>query len=160
MNCLLIKDDHVFGVKGGTALASYPDDEAFVIDYDAITRGKFNFKIYGKIAKFIEMTLLAFPYTERDLVDIFVSGASRVVINHTLDEGTVRRFLDSSDEIVMNCNSRFIASQFRNLGGEMYLSCRVYDVPGIYFYYGTQPEKFSNVIPLENFPEDLKDLCQ
>ncbi|EQD41789.1 hypothetical protein B1B_14376, partial [mine drainage metagenome] len=89
MQCLIINRGRILGFEDFDELAKVPYDEAFVVDMDAIVHYHFNFKLYNELSKYIEFTLMAYPYKENDLMDIIISGASRVVINETLDEKTI-----------------------------------------------------------------------
>ncbi|MCL4323088.1 MAG: hypothetical protein M1498_01365 [Candidatus Thermoplasmatota archaeon] len=159
MHCLILNKGRIEGLEDMDDLAKVPYDEAFVVDIDAITHYHFNFKLYNELSKYIEFTLMAYPYKENDLMDIIISGASRVVINDTLDVGTISKFLDVTDELVLHCSDGDKAHMFHNLTGNMYLSCRIFQVPGVFFYYGSSINSGPNIIPLENFPEELKVDC-
>ncbi len=159
MKCLLISHGKLVDFKSMDELASVPFDEAFVIDVDAILNGHFNFKLYNELSKYIEFTLMAYPNSENDLVDIIISGASRVVINDKLEVKTIQRFLDITEEIIMKCKSEQNAILFHSLTGNMYLSCKTYDIPGVFFYYGPFMEQGPNIISLEGFPSELKEDC-
>jgi hypothetical protein len=159
MQCLTIHNGYIENYKNLDDLAKVPYDEAFVVDLDAITHYHFNFNLYNELSKYIEFTLMAYPYKENDLMDIIISGASRVVINETLDEATVSKFIAVTDELVMHCSTQTKANIFHSLSGNMYLSCKVFDIPGVFFYYGPFFSQGPNVIPLENFPDNLKGDC-
>ncbi len=159
MHCLIINRGKIEGMEDMEELAKVPYDEAFVVDLDAITHYRFNFKMYNELSKYIEFTLMAYPYKENDLMDIIVSGASRVVINDTLEIDTIKKFLDVTDELVMRCSDSEKAHMFHSLTGNMYLSCKIFNVPGVFFYYGPFLNRGPNIIPLENFPEELRIDC-
>ncbi|MHB1440329.1 MAG: hypothetical protein ACYCSO_06145 [Cuniculiplasma sp.] len=159
MQCLIINRGKILGFEDFDELAKVPYDEAFVVDMDAIVHYHFNFKLYNELSKYIEFTLMAYPYKENDLMDIIISGASRVVINETLDEKTIKKFIESTDELVMRCSNKETAQMFHQLTGNMYLSCKIYDIPGVFFYYGPFMSRGPNVIPLENFPQELRMDC-
>lgn len=159
MKCLLVNKGRISGIKNTDDLAHVPYDEAFVIDLDAIFKHHFNFKLYNELSKYVEFTLMALPETENDLMDIIVSGASRVVIGDDLNVSTIQKFLDMTEEIVMRCGTEQKAIMFHAIKGNMYLSCRTYDIPGVFFYYGPFSKQDSNIIPLEGFPEELKTDC-
>jgi hypothetical protein len=159
MKCLLVNHGRIGGMKDIDDLARVPYDEAFVIDFDAIFRHHFNFKLYNELSKYVEFTLMALPDTENDLMDIIISGASRVVIGDDLNVRTIQKFLDMTEEIVMKCSTEQKVIMFHSLTGNMYMSCRTYDVPGVFFYYGPFSQQSPNVIPLEGFPDELKNDC-
>ncbi|MGP6239570.1 hypothetical protein ACNF40_04020 [Cuniculiplasma sp. SKW4] len=159
MQCLIINGGSIFGYKNMTQIARFPEDEAFVIDMDALNRYQFNFKLYSEISKYIEFTLMAYPYKENDLIDLMISGASRVVINNTLDDEKLRNFFDITDELVMRCSTPMDIRRFNEFGGNMYLTCRIYDRPGLYFYYGPFHEINEKIIWLSDYPDSLKYDC-
>ena len=65
---------------------------------------------------------MAYPYKESDLIDLMISGASRVVINNTLDDEKLRNFFDITDELVMRCSNPMDIRRFNEFGGNMYLA--------------------------------------
>ncbi len=159
MKCLIVNHGKIGGLKKADDLARVPYDEAFVIDLDAMFKHHYNFKLYNELSKYIEFTLMALPFTENDLMDIIVSGASRVVIGDDLNVSMIQKFLDMTEELVMNCSTEQKVIMFHALTGNMYLSCKIYDIPGVFFYYGPFSQQSSNVIPLEDFPAELKNNC-
>ena len=159
MECLIINDGIIQGYERKNQLVRFPEDEAFVIDMDAITKYKFNYNVYGELSKYIEFTLMAFPYREADFIDILMSGASRVVVNNTIPDNTLKKFMDLSEEIVMNCQSYTDVARFRSFSGNMFLSCRMFDNNGLYFYYGAFEKESEHAIWLPSFPQDLKNGC-
>ncbi|MCL4350086.1 MAG: hypothetical protein M1414_04920 [Candidatus Thermoplasmatota archaeon] len=159
MECLIISDGEIKNYEQRNQLVSFPEDEAFVIDMDAITKYKFNYNLYADISKYIEFTLMAYPYKESDLIDILVNGASRVVVNNTIPDDTLQKFLTLTDEIVMNCQSYTDVLRFRGMSGNMFLSCRLFDTNGLYFYYGPFQEESEHVIWIPTFPESLRNGC-
>ncbi len=159
MECLIINDGIIQGYERKSQLVRFPEDEAFVIDMDAITKYKFNYNVYGELSKYIEFTLMALPYTESDFIDILMAGATRVVVNNTIPDKTLEKFMDLSEEIVMNCQSYTDVARFRRMSGNMFLSCRLFDRNGLYFYYGPFEKEDEHVIWLPAFPENLKNSC-
>lgn len=49
MECLIISDGEIKNYEQRNQLVSFPEDEAFVIDMDAITKYKFNYNLYADI---------------------------------------------------------------------------------------------------------------
>ncbi len=161
MKCLTISHSRILGnIDGIDDLSRLPDEEFFVIDMDALLRSKYNFNLYSTISKYVEFDLMAYPFRENDLVDMIISGASRVVVNHTISEEKLKEFMEVSDQLIMHYASQFEARSFMKNGGKYLLGCSQVDIPkGVtIFYYGLsgQGEQY---IQLEDFPEELKYDC-
>ncbi|MHB8361913.1 MAG: hypothetical protein ACYDAO_09700 [Thermoplasmataceae archaeon] len=161
MKCLVISHSKILGdIYGVDDLSRLPDEEFFVIDMDSLLRGKPNFQIYSIISRYVEFNLMSYPFKETDLVDMIISGASRVVVNHTISDEKLKTFMDISDQIIMHYNSSFEALAFMKKGGNFLLGCTPLSegTQNKIFYYGMSLPG-SNYIPLEGFPEELRYDC-
>lgn len=161
MKCLTISHSKILGnLDGVDDLSRLPDEEFFVIDMDALLRSKYNFNIYSTISKYVEFDLMAYPFRENDLVDMIISGASRVVINHTISEEKLKDFMEVSDQLIMHYASQFEARAFMKKGGKYLMGCSQVEVPkGITVFYYGMPGQGEQYIQLEDFPEELRYDC-
>ena len=161
MKCLTISNSRILGnIEGIDDLSRLPDEEFFVVDMDALLRSKFNFNLYSTISKYVEFNLMAYPFRESDLVDMIISGASRVVVNHTISKEKLKEFMEVSDQLIMHYASQFEARDFMNKGGKYLLGCSQVNLPKqvTVFYYGLT-EQGEQYIQLEDFPEELRYDC-
>lgn len=105
IGCLILQDGEIHGLPDGVPLEQLEGDEIMVCDYDAIRRGKYNFKLYGRISKFLEPVVVNFPNRVEDLMDSLISGAGRVVLASDINESTLGRMLTISDGVVLPADS-------------------------------------------------------
>lgn len=161
MKCLIIAHSRIIGnFDGIDDLSKLPDEEFFVADMDALLRGKFNFKIYSLISRYVEFNLMAYPSMETDFVDMIIAGASRVVVNHTLSSEKIRDFMEVSDQLIMHYRSQLEARDFIKNGGKYLLGCSPVDVAkGIQIFYYGMSIPGENYVPLTDFPEELRYDC-
>ncbi|MCL5783397.1 MAG: hypothetical protein M1476_05760 [Candidatus Thermoplasmatota archaeon] len=130
-------------------------DEIFVCDYDAIQKGRFNFRMYVEISKFFELILMNQPGRVEDFMDSIISGASRVVIRPNETAQMLTRMLEFSPEIVMPANGTLKVKEFLSLGGEYLISD--HEVSGNFAlcYLVARIAAGEKYVQLINFPEDM-----
>lgn len=154
IRCLYIEGGKISGLPDDTPIERLEGDEIMVCDLDAIYRGKFNFKIYGQIGKFLEPVVVNFPNRVEDLMDSLISGATKVVLHSTENTVSLDKMLQLSDDIVLparNPNS----SLFIERGGKYLISDHeVFSRFDTCYNVGLPltSEKYINV---HNFPENL-----
>lgn len=98
-------------------------EEIMVCDYDAIFQGKFNFKLYDRIAKFFELIVVNFPSRMEDLMDSLISGAYSVVLSPDEQPETIRKMLEVSENLILPSRSLSL-SFFLDNGGRYIISDR------------------------------------
>lgn len=129
-------------------------DEVMVCDLDAIRKGKFNFKLYGEISKFIEPVVVNFPTRVEDLMDSLISGASRVVLASDIEQYMLGKMLTISDGIVLPATSPE-EGFFMESGGKFLISdSEVFTRFDLCYNVGPEmsSQKYINV---NGFPETL-----
>lgn len=154
IRCLTIKNSEIFGLPDGVPLEELEGEEIMVCDYDAIYKGKFNFKLYGQISRFFEPVVVNFPGRVEDLMDSLISGAARVVLHPDGDGRVFERMLEVSEGIVLPAKSPH-REDFINKGGRYLISDReVFSRFDQCYNVGPElsSEKYINVT---NFPENL-----
>lgn len=123
-------------------------------DLDAIGRGKFNFKLYGEISKFLEPVVANFPASVEDMMDSLIAGAARVVLASDIEQYLLTRMLSISDGIVLPARSPLNSFFFQN-GGKFLISEReVFTRFDLCYNVGMEltSKKYINV---RGFPENL-----
>ena len=158
LHCIVLKGKRIAGYKNARDLLALDTDQLFIIDYDSLVTGYLNLKLYTEISKFFEIVVMNFPERGEDLMDSFVSGASRVVISDELPFDRIRSFLEISEDLVMKYGDTDKCRFFSRNGGDMYLSSREIDLQySVVYYYGAGnvPE---NYVRLVDFPETVSGM--
>lgn len=154
IRCLLIEDGELKGLPPDTPLETLPGEEIMACDYDAIRRGRFNFKLYGQISKFFELIVVSFPARVEDLMDSLIAGAFRVVVDPQADPNVIARMLEVSDGVVMPASS-LNRDFFMERGGHYLISDREVFI-GFDLCYNVGHELSSKkYVNVAGFPEDL-----
>lgn len=154
IRCLTIQGGELSGIPEGINLEEMEGEEIMVCDFDAILRGKFNFKLYDRVAKFFELVVVNFPSRVEDLMDSLISGAYSVVIDPSESQEAIRKMLEVSENIIMPAISENL-SFFLNTGGKYIISERA--VPYSFrkcYIVGTEV-KGENYVNVVGFPENL-----
>lgn len=154
VRCLTIENGKIHGVPPESTLGTLEGDVMMAVDYDAIHRGKFNFKLYGEIAKFFELVIVNFPGRMEDFMDSLISGAVQVVVHPEEKEYMIDRMLEVSDAVILPSRSSMVGD-FLNAGGRYLISSgEVFRSFDRCYNVGTAipSEKYINVT---GFPEDL-----
>lgn len=154
IQCVYIQNSQIFGLPDDTPIEKLGGDEIMVCDLDAIYHGKFNFKMYGHIGKFLEPVVVNFARRVEDLMDSLISGASRVVLDSRENTVSLEKMLQLSDDIVLparNPNS----SLFIERGGKYLISDHEVFSRFEKCYNVGPPITYDNYINISNFPENL-----
>ncbi len=149
-----LRNGEIHGLPPGVPLAELEGDEVMVCDFDAIDRGKFNFRLYGEISKFLEPVVLNLPTRLEDMMDSLIAGAARVVLPSDMELYTLKRMLAISDGIVLPSRSTS-REYFYQEGGKYLISDReVFTRFDLCYNVGPQlsSKKYINV---KDFPESL-----
>lgn len=154
IRCLTIQGGEISGIPPGTNLEEMEGEEIMVCDYDAIFRGKFNFKLYDRVAKFFELVVVNFPSRVEDLMDSLISGAYSVVLNPDETPETIRKMLEVSENIILPSRSLNLGF-FLNNGGKFIIADR--ELPyNFRKCYNVGPAlKGDNYVNVTGFPENL-----
>lgn len=154
INCLVLQEGEINGLPPEIPLEELEGEEIMVCDMDAIGKGKFNFKLYGEISKFLEPVVVNFPTRVEDMMDTLIAGASRVVLASDVTESILGRMLAISDGVVLPSDSPQKPYFIEN-GGRFLISEREVFTP-FDLCYNVGPdltsEKYINV---KGFPESL-----
>lgn len=154
IKCLSLRNGEIHGLSPGVPLAELEGEEVMVCDFDAINRGKMNFRLYGEISKFLEPVVLNLPSKLEDIMDSLIAGAARVIIPADIEPYSLKRMLTISDGIILPSRSPS-REYFYQEGGKYLISEReVFTRFDLCYNVGPQlkSEKYINV---ENFPESL-----
>lgn len=154
IRCLTVENGSIAGLPPGTPIQELEGEEVMVCDLDAIFRGRFNFKVYGHIAKFLEPVVVNFAGRVEDLMDSLISGASKVVLHSGESELSIEKMLELSDDVVLPSNSQY-SRQFTERGGKYLISSgEVFFRFDMCYNVGTplSSEKYINV---SDFPEKI-----
>jgi hypothetical protein len=154
IRCLTIEGGELSGIPPGMNLEEMEGEEIMVCDYDAIFRGKFNFKLYDQVAKFFELIVVNFPGRVEDLMDSLISGAYSVVLNADENQETITRMLEVSENIILPAKSLNL-SFFLNNGGKFVISERALPYRFRKCYIVGPEVKGDNYVNVMNFPENL-----
>ncbi len=149
-----LHNGEIQGLPTGVPLAELEGDEVMVCDFDAIGRGKYNFRLYGEISKFLEPVVMNLPSRVEDMMDSLIAGAARIVLASDIEPGTLKRMLAISDGVVLPSSSP-MKEFFYQEGGRYLISDReVFSRFDLCYNVGPQlsSEKYVNV---RNFPENL-----
>ncbi len=126
-----------------------------ICDYDGIYRGSYNFKIYSHVAKFFEVVVFNLVRREYDYVDSLISGASRVVVDSSMNDSVLGKIMEISPDVVFPYVDHMRIETFRSMGGHSFIASRQISGP-FEICYNVGPvlnsEKYIDVI---DFPEDL-----
>ena len=159
IECVEIKNSTVVSRNNMQSMLSAGIEDLFVIDFDAIFRNKFNFKIYQDISKYFEITVMSLPLRIEDIMDSFVSGASEIVIPGRIDPNALEDYMRTSDNLVMYYQNPVVAKAFYVLGGRSFFSDRELDFPDIRVYSYSRILVKKGYIRLMDFPrEDLEGI--
>lgn len=127
-------------------------DEIFLIDMDAIKRGKPSFKFYQEISKYFDVHVLSLVTRMDDLVDSIILGCQSVVVSPNISASTIADFLEVSDNIVMPYSSLPSSREFSKLGGSYFLSNVIINYSfNLTYYYGLG-DPGDNYVRLKGFP--------
>lgn len=163
MECVTIYNGEIINSRTQDELLKKGDEELFVVDLDSIRTGNLNLKLYDRLSKFFELVVMNYPSRVSDLIDTFVSGASRVVLNNDISDNLIRECLSVSDQLIMNYARNSSCRSFSLLGGSMFLTNLEVDLVYTTLYaYGVRVQSKTslikkdsqNIIFLENFPEN------
>ena len=154
IRCLTIQGGDLLGIPPGMGLEEMEGEEIMVCDYDAIERGKFNFKLYDRVAKFFELIVVNFPSRVEDLMDSLISGAYSVVINPEEPPETMRKMLEVSENLILPYRSENIGF-FLNNGGKYIISDREVPLNFRKCYNVGQPLNGDKYVNVAGFPENL-----
>ena len=152
--CLSLRNGEIHGLPPDVPLAELEGDEVLVCDFDAINRGRFNFKLYGEISKFLEPVVFNLPSRLEDMHDSLIAGAARVVIPEDIQPYSLKRMLTISDGIVLPSRSPS-RDYFYQEGGKYLISeSEVFTRFDLCYNVGPQlsSKKYVNV---KDFPESL-----
>ncbi len=159
IECVEIKNSTVVSRNNMQSMLSAGIEDLFVIDFDAIFRNKFNFKIYQDISKYFEITVMSLPLRIEDIMDSFISGASEIVIPGRIDPNALEDYMRTSENLVMYYQNPVVAKAFYVLGGRSFFSDRELDFPDIRVYSYSRILVKKGYIRLMNFPrEDLDSI--
>jgi hypothetical protein len=163
MECITIENGEISGNRTQDSLLDSGIEELFVVDLDSIRSGKLNLKLYDRLSKYFDIVVMNYPYRIADLIDTFVSGASRVVLNSNVSDSMIRESLSFSDQVVMKYARNVPCKTFSLFGGNMFLSNIEVDLVYTTIYaYGIRVQSRTSmvkrdsqiIILLNNFPED------
>lgn len=160
MKCIVLREKRIIGYEDSRDLLKLDTEQLFVVDIDSLVKGHINLKLYADISKFFEITVMNYPERGEDLMDSFISGASRVVISDEISFEKIRSFLEISEDLVMNYGNHEKCRFFSKNGGNMYLSSREVDLNyKAVFYYGNGnvPENYVRIL---DFPEDVRRMIE
>jgi len=113
------------------------------------------------LSKYFELIVMNYPYRVSDLIDTFVSGASRVVISNDITDRLIREYLSVSDQLVMKYANNTACRVFSLLGGNMFLSnIEINMIYSTLYAYGVRIQSNTaitkrdsqKIIILDNFP--------
>ncbi len=152
MQCVTISFGEIEKYRSVQELMGLAGDEIFLIDMDAIKRGKPNFKFYQEISKYFDINVLSLISRVDDLVDSLILGCQSVVISPALSPRKISEFLEVSENIVMPYTSLPSTREFSRLGGTYFLSNTLvnYNFNLCYYYGPGDPgEKY---VRLKDFP--------
>ena len=152
INTVSVSSRRIEGYSNVKELLKDDSDELFIVDFDAIKEGKYNFKLYTEFSKFFQITVMNFPRRQGDLIDSMISGCENVVLGGRIRDSDISSFIEITENLVMFDMDKFAI--FSSLGGNMFLTRRnvMYPYKKIYTYgpsLGLPRE-----IILRNFPED------
>ena len=99
-------------------------EEIFIIDMDALRKGRPSIKFYSDISKYFQVYALSLCNRLDDLVDSLISGCEGVVISPLISEKLLNDFLEVSENIIMPYTSLPSSRAFSLMGGSYYL-CNV-----------------------------------
>jgi hypothetical protein len=143
-------------ISGGTLqeLLTSGIEDVFVVDVDALSRNKMNFRVYESLSKYFDLVVLNFPSRLSDFIDSFIYGANLVVIPDYIPVKMLHEFMEYSPNIVMNFGRREGVAEFIKLGGRGFLSRTPVNVENITVYY-IGPGELPSSIKVRDFPLDL-----
>lgn len=152
INTVSISSGKIEGYSNVKELLKSDSDELFIVDFDAIKEGKYNFKLYTEFSKFFQITVMNFPKRQGDLIDSMISGCENVVLGGRIRDRDISSFIEITENLVMFDMDKFAI--FSRLGGNMFLTRRnlMYPYKRVYTYglsLGLPRE-----IILRNFPEE------
>ncbi len=163
MECITIQQGEIRDNRTLDDLLKSGIEELFVVDLDSIRRGTPNLKLYASLSKYFELVVMNYPYRVSDLIDSFVSGASRVVLSNDVSDRLIREYLSVSDQLVMKYSNGNACRAFSLLGGNMFLSnIEVNLVYSTLYAYGIRIQTNTaitrkdsqKIILLDHFPAD------
>jgi hypothetical protein len=161
MECITIQHGEIRNNRTLDDLLKSGIEELFVVDLDSIRSGAPNLKLYGSLSKYFELIVMNYPYRVSDLIDTFVSGASRVVISNDITDRLIREYLSVSDQLVMKYANNTACRVFSLLGGNMFLSnIEINMIYSTLYAYGVRIQSNTaitkrdsqKIIILDNFP--------
>jgi hypothetical protein len=159
IECVEIRNSTVISRNNMQSMLSAGVEDLFVIDFDAIFKNRFNFKVYQDISKYFEITVMSLPLRIEDIMDSFVSGASEIVIPGRIDPNDLEDYVRTSDNLVMFYQNPVVAKAFYVLGGRSFLTDRELDFPNIKVYSYSKILTSKGYIRLMDFPrEDLESI--
>lgn len=127
-------------------------DEVFLIDMNAIKKGKPNFKFYQEFTKYFDVYVLSLVNKIDDLLDTLILGCEGVVISPRLDPRMIKEFLAISENLIMPYTSLPSTRDFSRFGGRDFLTNTLVSFPFDNAYYygpGLPGDKY---IRLKDFP--------
>lgn len=134
-------------------------DEVFLIDMNAIKKGKPSYKFYQELTKFMDVYVLSLVSRVDDLLDTLILGCESVVISPRLDSKQIKEFLTISDNLVMPYTSLPSTRDFSRFGGKNFLTNTLVSFPfDIAYYYGpgNPGDKYTH---LKDFPLDQQQFA-
>lgn len=149
-----LRNGEIHGLPPGVPLAELEGDEVMVCDFDAIARGKFNFRLYGDISKFLEPVVMNLPSRMEDMMDSLIAGAARVVLPRDIEPNSLKRMLTISDGIVLPSTSPSRDFFYQEGGRYLVSEGEVFSRFDLCYNVGPQlsSKKYINV---KDFPESL-----
>lgn len=159
IQCATLSKNKVKDYNSIEDLLEVAGEEVFLIDMDAIKKGKPSFDFYQELSKFIDVYVLSLVNRVDDLVDTIILGCAGVVISPTLDSRKLREFLDISENVIMPYTSLPTTREFSRLGGKYYLSNTLvsFNFTNTFFYGSGDPGK--SYIHLKDFPLEYQNLA-
>ncbi len=154
MQCITIRNSVVVSKNNMQVMLRDGVEELFIVDFDAIFRNRFNFKIYQDVSMYFEITVMSLPLRIEDIMDSFISGASRIVIPGRLEATALEDYMKTSESLVMLFQNPVVANAFYALGGRAFLTDRELGFPQATIYSFSRILRKPGYIELIDFPRD------
>lgn len=159
IQCVTIFRNKIVGYESIQELMQIAGDEIFLIDMDAVKRGKPNFSFYQEISKYFDVDVLSLVSRMDDLVDSLVLGCQSVVISPLLSEKKIVDFLEVSQNLIMPYTSLPSSRFFSSHGGSYFLSNSIINYPFELTYYYGPGDPGDKYVGLRGFPLDSGDFA-
>lgn len=156
IQCVTLSGNKIEGFGTIQDLLEIAGDEVFLIDMNAIKKGKPSFDFYQEISKFVDVYVLSLVSKVDDLVDTLILGCEGVVISPRVEGKKLIEFLSISENLIMPYTPLPSSREFSRLGGKYFISnVMVNHNFSLTYYYGPG-NPGDNYVRLKDFPLDFQ----